>query len=133
MHIIYFSFIFNYLTKMYFSSLFCVKNHLPPLSLSLIHYSFGVKYCKNDSCFVMVFIVKSYVTYFGVCAIVLISEGAICTQGNGCRPRFRQDLQTYPAFHVDLFIKYVVFMSFIVKFCHVCHITLIYGPCVVTV
>lgn len=82
----------------------------------------------------MVFIVKSYVTYFGVCAIVLISEGAICTQGNECRPRFRQDLQTYPAFHVDLFIKYVVFMSFIVKFCHnVCHITLIYGPCVVTV
>lgn len=30
----------------------------------------------------MIFIVESYVTYFGVCAIVLISEGAICTQGN---------------------------------------------------
>lgn len=51
MHIIYFSFIFNYLTKMYFSSLFCVKNHFfPPLSLSLshIHYSFGVKDILTD-------------------------------------------------------------------------------------
>lgn len=82
----------------------------------------------------MIFIVESYVTYFGVCAIVLISEGAICTQGNECCQRFRQDLQTYPAFHVDPFIKYVVFMSVIVKFCHnVCHITLIYDMCIVTV
>lgn len=50
MHIIYFSFIFNYLTKMYFSSLFCVKNHLslPPPPLSHIHYSFGVKDILTD-------------------------------------------------------------------------------------
>lgn len=96
----------------------------PPPSLSHIHYSFGVKYCKNDSCFVMVFIVKSYVTYFGVCAIVLISEGAICTQGNECRPRFRQDLQTYPAFHVDLFIKYVVLCHLLLNFVIMCAISL---------
>lgn len=50
MHIIYFSFIFNYLTKMYFSSLFCVKNHLssPHPPLSHIHYSFGVKDILTD-------------------------------------------------------------------------------------
>lgn len=72
----------------------------------------------------MVFIVKSYVTYFGVCAIVLISEGAICTQGNECRPRFRQDLQTYPAFHVDLFIKYVVLCHLLLNFVIMCAISL---------
>lgn len=34
---------------MYFSSLFCVKNHLSlPLSLSHIHYSFGVKDILTD-------------------------------------------------------------------------------------
>lgn len=72
----------------------------------------------------MVFIVKSYVTYFGVCAIDLISEGAICTQGNECRPRFRQDLQTYPAFHVDLFIKYVFLCHLLLNFVIMCAISL---------
>lgn len=41
-------------------------------------------FCENDSRFVlsiMIVIVESYVIFCGACAIVLISEGAICTQG----------------------------------------------------
>lgn len=72
----------------------------------------------------MVFIVKSYVTYFGVCAIDLISEGAICTQGNECRPRFRQDLQTYPAFHVDLLLNMLFLCHLLLNFVMICAISL---------